>query len=195
MNGEKTMMKNSVINIDIKVLIDNHLSPNRFIICYLLYYRRYSELSRLSIDSSDLEWLESYGFIKYTGNLPKIDLTDLDNITVRMSFIKLIEVQDEDRKWIEFKLAYPRKDGSRPLHNDEETCKLKYLKIIRAEPELHNTVLKAIENETKDRYNANLNKEFRPAWKLMSTYINQKGWCMYLGDIIEDKSKERIQRI
>ena len=53
------------------------------------------------------------------------------------------------------------------------------MSLVEKNPELHQTVLKSLDFEKDDRRMAGVRKEFRPQWKLMSTYINQESWTMY----------------
>ena len=74
---------------------------------------------------------------------------------------------------------YKRQDQSRPLHNDKKRNKLRYTALITKNPDLHETILKALDNEKEDRKRASWVNEFRPCWKMMSSYINQEAWTMY----------------
>ena len=59
--------------------------------------------------------------------------------------------------------------------------KLKYIALIERNPGLHETILKAIAAEFEDRKQASYTNEFRPRWKMMSSYLNQEAWTMYEG--------------
>ena len=86
---------------------------------------------------------------------------------------------NQNPTWMEFKETYPMKDGTRPLHNDQKRCREKYIKLIGKDNTLHDKIIEAVNAEIEARKQANFRREFRPAWKLMSTYINQEGWTMY----------------
>ena len=56
-----------------------------------------------------------------------------------------------------------------------------YISLIERNPDLHETIIKAIEAEHEDRKQASYTNEFRPRWKMMSSYLNQEAWTMYEG--------------
>lgn len=135
-----------------------------------------------------LKVLEEKGFIKLLPN---------DQLAMRIKFLDFLKSEnheipivlnstDESRKWAEFKLTYPKKDGNRPLHNNQKECSRKYKEIVAKNPAIHDIIIIAIKAEIKDREQANWKREFRPGWKLMSTYINQEGWTMYENSDEED---------
>jgi hypothetical protein len=59
--------------------------------------------------------------------------------------------------------------------------KLKYISLIEKTPGLHEIIIKAIAAEHEDRKQASYTNEFRPRWKMMSSYLNQDAWTMYDG--------------
>ena len=140
-----------------------------------------------------LEIMEREGFIKIIGG---------NQVIMRQKFIQYAAVErkkvkqlqpvkeDKDDRWIEFKNTYPKKEGTRPLHNNIKKCKEKYSLLVHNNEELHDTIIKALKAEIKDREEAGWRKEFRPMWKLMSTYINQEGWTMYEGHAEEDDNNK-----
>jgi len=83
--------------------------------------------------------------------------------------------------WKEFIDNYPKKSSTgRPLHNDRATAKKKYLNYIKRNIINHDDVIRAINSEIIIRKKHLLRKEFIPEWKLLTTYVNQKGWEQYL---------------
>lgn len=101
------------------------------------------------------------------------------SVVLRQKAIDLFKVRGCEDCWNQFALAYPLKEGDRPLHNDKKKCAIKYKALVEKNPELHKTIMKSLENEKEDRRMAGIRREFRPRWKLMSTYINQESWTMY----------------
>jgi len=82
--------------------------------------------------------------------------------------------------------AYPKKTpNGRRLHGNKDNCKKKYNNLIKKNPELHPIILKCILAELEDRYIHNSTNY----WKMLQTYINQKGWELYEDDI-KDSGKE-----
>ena len=126
-------------------------------------------LEILPIDEAKLQ---KRGFIKIMPD---------DSLTLRQKALDLFKVRGCEDCWNQFALAYPRKDQGRPLHNDMKRNKLKYIALIERNPGLHETILKAIAAEHEDRKQASYTNEFRPRWKMMSSYLNQEAWTMYEG--------------
>lgn len=129
-----------------------------------------------------LHILEREGFIK----IIKDDLVIMRQKFIQFAVMerKNLEVlaipeSDENERWEEFKSTYPKKDGKRPLHNNSKVCREKYIDLTKDNEPLHNTIILALKAELSDREEAGWRKEFRPHWKLMSTYINQESWTMY----------------
>jgi len=116
--------------------------------------------------------LQKRGFIKIMPD---------DSFTLRQKALDLFKVRGCEDCWNQFAIAYPRKDQGRPLHNDMKRNKLKYISLIEKTPGLHEVILKAIEAEKEDRKQASYTNEFRPKWKMMSSYLNQEAWTMYDG--------------
>ena len=126
----------------------------------------------LEILPIDREKLQTRGFIKIMPD---------QSLVLRQKALDLFKVRGCEDCWNQFALAYPRKDQGRPLHNDMKRNKLKYIALIEKTPGLHETILKAIIAEQEDRKQASYTNEFRPRWKMMSSYLNQEAWTMYEG--------------
>jgi len=139
----------------------------------LLQSESTKQLSKyLEILPIDREKLQKRGFIKIMPD---------ESLTLRQKALDLFKVRGCEDCWNQFALAYPRKDQGRPLHNDMKRNKLKYIALIEKNPDLHETILKALEAELEDRKQASYTNEFRPKWKMMSSYLNQEAWTMYEG--------------
>jgi len=126
----------------------------------------------LEILPIDREKLQKRGFIKIMPD---------QSLMLRQKALDLFKVRGCEDCWNQFALAYPHKDQGRPLHNDMKRNKLKYIALIERTPGLHETILKAIEAEFEDRKQASYTNDFRPKWKMMSSYLNQEAWTMYDG--------------
>ena len=136
----------------------------------------------LEILPIDREKLQQRGFIKIMPD---------NSLTLRQKALDLFKVRGCEDCWNQFALAYPRKDQGRPLHNDIKRNKLKYIALIEKTPGLHETILKALEAEFEDRKQASYTNEFRPRWKMMSSYLNQEAWSMYEGIEPEQEKDEQ----
>ena len=147
----------------------------------LLQSESTKQLSKyLEILPIDEKKLEKRGFVKIMPD---------DSLTLRQKALDLFKVRGCEDCWNQFALAYPRKDQGRPLHNDMKRNKLKYISLIERNPDLHDTIIKAIEAELEDRKQASWTGEFRPRWKMMSSYLNQEAWTMY-EDVEPEKPKD-----
>ena len=136
----------------------------------------------LEILPIDEEKLQKRGFVKIMPD---------NSLTLRQKALDLFKVRGCEDCWNQFALAYPRKDQGRPLHNDMKRNKLKYIALIERNPDLHDTILKAIDAELEDRKRASWSGEFRPRWKMMSSYLNQEAWTMYEGIEPEEPTEEK----
>ena len=136
----------------------------------------------LEILPIDREKLQTRGFIKIMPD---------QSLVLRQKALDLFKVRGCEDCWNQFALAYPYKDQGRPLHNDMKRNKLKYIALIEKTPGLHETILKAIDAEKEDRKQASYTNEFRPRWKMMSSYLNQDPWTMYEGIEPENSTNEQ----
>ena len=149
----------------------------------LLQSESTKQLSKyLEILPIDREKLQTRGFIKIMPD---------QSLVLRQKALDLFKVRGCEDCWNQFAIAYPRKDQSRPLHNDMKRNKLKYIALIEKTPGLHETILKALEAEIEDRKQASYTNEFRPKWKMMSSYLNQEAWTMYEGVEPEQQKDEQ----
>ena len=137
----------------------------------------------LEILPIDEEKLQKRGFIKIMPD---------DSLTLRQKALDLFTVRGCEDCWNQFVIAYPMKDQGRPLHNDTKRNKLKYIALIEKNPDLHDTIIKAITAELEDRKRASWSGEFRPRWKMMSSYLNQEAWTMYDGIEPEESTDEQM---
>ena len=149
----------------------------------LLQSESTKQLSKyLEILPIDREKLQTRGFIKIMPD---------QSLVLRQKALDLYKLRGCEDCWNQFALAYPRKDQGRPLHNDMKRNKLKYISLIEKTPGLHETILKALEAEFEDRKQASYTNEFRPRWKMMSSYLNQEAWTMYEGIEPEQQKDEQ----
>ena len=160
------------MSLNLTKLKGNKLTPSEFVYMLLKSESNKQLLKYLEILPIDREKLQKRGFIKIMPD---------DSLMLRQKALDLFKVRGCDDCWNQFALAYPHKDQGRPLHNDMKRNKLKYIALIERTPGLHETILKAIIAEQEDRKHASYTNEFRPRWKMMSSYLNQEAWTMYEG--------------
>jgi hypothetical protein len=201
-----------MINDDIKgALLMYPLTIEEFFILYLLYEDReylkdYLQKNKFKInfkhvlitfkinnlvdyESSFIDDLDKIKMIKNIDDIFKIDFNSFFNHHV-------VKTSDFESLWTEFIDLYPKKTGLRPLHNNKEKCKDKYKFILRNTK--HSDIIKGLNTEIELRNKAKIKKEFFPEWKLLTTYISQKGWEQFLEineeDIIAFDDNGRITK-
>jgi hypothetical protein len=160
------------VSLNLTKLKGNKLTPSEFVYLLIKSENAKQLTKYLEILPIDETKLQDRGFVKI---MP--DRT----LTLRQKALDLFTVRGCEDCWNQFVVAYPIKDQGRPLHNDKKRNKLKYIALITKSPDLHETIMKALDNEKEDRKRANWSGEFRPRWKMMSSYINQEAWTMYEG--------------
>tara|TARA_R100001082_G_scaffold64076_1_gene36049 strand:+ start:23 stop:562 length:540 start_codon:yes stop_codon:yes gene_type:complete len=170
------------VSLNLTKLKGNKLTPSEF--TYLLLKSEHTkQLDKyLEILPIDREKLEKRGFVKIMPD---------DSLTLRQKALDLFTLRGCEDCWSQFVVAYPRKDQGRPLHNDMKRNKLKYISLIEKNPDLHDVIIKSLDAEKEDRKRASWSGEFRPRWKMMSSYLNQEAWTMYEGSEILTKSDEK----
>lgn len=143
----------------------------------------------VTFDKSSLDNLDNIVILTSKDNLIKFNFDSLLNISPAPN--KTFELM-----WSEFISLYPKKVGYRPLHTNKDKCKDKYRNLIKYTS--HEDILKGLQMEIDLREKAKIKKEFFPEWKLMPTYLNQKGWEAFLElneeDVLEFHNDGRITR-
>ena len=170
------------VSLNLTKLKGNHLTPSEFVYLFLKSEGEKQVQKYLEILPVDREKLQTRGFIKIMPD---------ESLTLRQKALDLFTVRGCEDCWNQFAIAYPRKDRGRPLHNDMKRNKLKYIALIERNPDLHDTILTAITAELEDRKRASWSGEFRPRWKMMSSYLNQEAWTMYEGIEPEESNEEQ----
>lgn len=187
-----------MINIDIEKLNSLGITPNQYMICYLIHFGekdiffQYRRNFNYPI-TTDIQYLLKKGYLINTSvNSPEDDIlpgTKLDELYAAPLFNDLVFVDSNDA-FDALRKAYPLKDGLRKLHNDVAKCRDKYTKLISGDMTLHQHILKCIAQEKQVRIKAARMKQFMPGWKMLSTYINQQGWKLYEEDL-EEKTQQQ----
>ena len=170
------------VSLNLTKLKGNHLTPSEFVYMLLKSEGEKQVQKYLEILPVDREKLQTRGFIKIMPD---------QSLLLRQKALDLFKVRGCEDCWNQFAIAYPRKDQGRPLHNDMKRNKLKYIALIERNPDLHETILTAIAAEHEDRKQASYINEFRPRWKMMSSYLNQEAWTMYEGIEAPKPSEEQ----
>lgn len=139
------------------------LSPTSY--CILQLKSLGESISEIVFTQEDIDSLYSMNFLDAFN-----DITPLGN--------SLFAVSNAEKNWEEFKSLYPVSAGNRRLHDKVDRCRQKYISYLR-EGIAHKDIIKGLENEIQARENALFLNEFMPAWKSMSTYLNNKSWLEY----------------
>jgi hypothetical protein len=145
------------------------LSPNSYCILYRLAHNQSIDFKHSSNDMDELiakEFIDEFGIVKES--------------------VSKLFTSDYEELWQEFIELYPKKVGIRRLHDKIDKNKQKYISYLKS-GEKHSEILKGLKNEIKTREDAIFTGEFIPAWKNLSTYINNKSWVEYID--IEDSEE------
>lgn len=149
------------------------LSPTSYVLLFLLHNSEDTH----DIPSTDYDYnmLVERGYVN----------SDLSLTDIAKSLFK--GKQDYEEMWQEFIKLYPRKIGNRVLHNNKEVCRKKFITYLK-QGEDYNSIIQGLQNELDIRHKALFTREFIPAWKNLSTYINNKSWNEYAEESKEDSS-------
>lgn len=175
------------LNLDIQLCISLNLTANQYTWLYLQFIGDTEKTNLVSpVSLIEQKHLESLGYIKILdspyGNL----------FALKQKANDLFEERDVDTKWLEFKALYPIKSGDRRLHDQVDKCKNKYVSYI-IKTGVHEEIMLGLNNEYKARRNAAKKGAFFAEWKMMSSYLNQKAWMLYV-DYEEDVGNKEKTR-
>lgn len=178
----------------IKLTKTSTLSAEQLFILYLLYsdkayYEEYVKAKRFRMTLGSIIQdlaINSYIKVKENGNI-----YNAEHIEVNLSACKMFDdnnvvypylmpTHNFNEQWEELLALYPKKSGERPLHNMKDRCRGKYAFVLKKES--HENVIKGLKKEIELRQLAKATNKFFPEWKLLSSYINQKGWEQFLSD-------------
>lgn len=186
-----------IIDVDIKLLTQQELTPNEYIFLFLLYEQKYLILQRLLRST---KFINEYNFSKLlTKNLITIEKTfDISKLQEHVRFInttdifkKTIQVSEGD-PFDDILKIFPnrvvRQDG-RPayLHNSLKKSRIAYNKIVKNHPQMHQNIIKCLKFEIAERTSTDSLKWMRsiPNW------IDQEEWKIYERRLEEDQTVKR----
>lgn len=165
------------IHVAIEALIKHNISVSQYLFCIALLnnesllYREYASNIK-DLSTTELEDLVGKGWI---------DVTDADkalafsNLEVSSKFKKAFAIDSED-SFSEFWELYPKRTpNGRILKSNRRKMEEKYLKLIRSNPGLHDTILSSLRKEVvhRTRYDQ---VNF---WPMMDTWLNNRRWEDY----------------
>jgi len=177
------------MEVDIKILKDYNISPNQYILSYLLHKNDYIDFHNIKnlIGEEklieELSSLEDKGFIEIKKDS---DPLNTSNIKVRNKFLFIIEEGDYFDELLE---SYPTKvfrpDGTKDyLRSDVRRCRKNYNKIASSRKK-HERILKALEFEKKIR-------EMEGSWKYMKKlpkWLSSEEWRIF-----EERMKDEQEK-
>lgn len=148
------------------------------------YLKHYLDVNKHHVDTNDLvQDLVIKGYITLLDTSSDYTIDNLSikkNICDKEVVVDIKPVDDTfETRWNEFISLYPKKSGDRPLHNTKSACREKYFRYLQTGTD-HSEVMKGLKLEIELREIHKRKKKFFPEWKLLSTYINQKGWEQFL---------------
>ena len=101
------------IEIDLNKLKRSHLSPDQYIILYLLYHKEFLKIKDLFSKARATEIRDSLVGTKYILNQSNIKF--IDTILSISNVGKLLDIRSDQINFVEFYSIYPMKVGSRIL--------------------------------------------------------------------------------
>lgn len=156
-------MKSLTINLDMLNLLN--ITPSCFVILRILINKE--SLDTIPHTLEDIKLLIERGFID-----SKYNITEEGK--------KLFGTnKDYEAMWNQFIKLYPNKIGNRRLHTHKDKNKTKFIGYLK-EGENFLSIIQGLTNEIDARNLAMYTGEFIPAWKNLTTYINNKSWEEYL---------------
>jgi hypothetical protein len=170
-----------IVEINTEILVEKLLNPTEYVYLYCIYLEDYTTGNSIAVIDGKVQLdpakLEKVGWIKLTG-------PNIEDVELREIGIELFEASEKAKElmWAEFKSRYPRKDGVRQLHDQQEKCKAKYISYL-SKKGTHQIILSGLANEMEARQEALKRREFFPAPKTMSAWLNQKHWLTYLDKV------------
>ena len=194
------------IEIETSELEESRLFPSEYVFLLLINNKEYELIQKIYCAYGDKLLVYLYDRIKelakngwlFEGGYydkDKIEsVVDLSKIVLRQKALDLFITDDVETKWFHFKSLYPIKDNERRLHDSQDKCKERFIKLVLNRPGTYKEIIKGLENELEGRRVAGIRRNFFPAMKLMSSWLNQKQWLTYLDyenttDFSEDKTE------
>lgn len=173
------------IRFPINKLLKEKLTPDEYSICILLEEGKTGLLKELAV----LKGNSFYDNIKRLNDLEYINyntignIVDIKNITLTDKFKKLTSFEDP---FLELYQAFPksstRPDGNKDyLRTNKNKARIKYLRVIRNNPLMHEHILKCLSFEKKKR----LKEGSMGYFKRLYNWIETEEWTKY-EEYIED---------
>lgn len=192
------------LNIDLLKMNEIKLSIDQVFILHLLdngmkpFISEYLKIHGPIFDKVRIQELVKRGFIKLRVlafvNFSDLSITEegkaaLSEIT-NNDPPKLLKSEEELIK--ELADTYPKKAGIRKgLQSNKDSWSKKYIKLLKKNPDLRETILKCIKEEVEYRTKT-MQMEFMP---MLSTYINQRRWEIYEEELKnKQKKKDKSER-
>lgn len=194
------------IEIETSELEESGLFPSEYVFLWLINNKNYSLIQKIYCAYEDkisvylydrIKELAKNGWLFEGGYYDKDEIesiVDLSKIVLRQKTLDLFITDDVETKWFHFKSIYPIKDNERRLHDSQDNCKERFIKLVLNKPGTYKEIIRGLENELEGRRVAGVRRNFFPAMKLMSSWLNQKQWLTYLDyenttDFSEDKTE------
>jgi len=194
------------IEIETSELEESGLFPSEYVFLWLINNKEYELIQKIYCAYGDkisvylydrIKELAKNGWLFEGGYYDKDEIesiVDLSKIVLRQKTLDLFITDDVETKWFHFKSIYPIKDNERRLHDSQDNCKERFIKLVLNKPGTYKEIIRGLENELEGRRVAGVRRNFFPAMKLMSSWINNKQWLTYLDyesttDFSEDKTE------
>jgi hypothetical protein len=148
-----------ILTFSLTDIVKQGLTADDFTICMLLKDRnlltlkKYDKLLKGTLYTR-LKYIKDLGFVRFRG---VGDMPPLESIEVTLQFLQLITQGD---MFEELYNIYP-KDVTRPdgkkdyLRGNKLKCKIKYLKIVKENRTIHNTIIACLRHEVEQKEKTN----------------------------------------
>lgn len=184
------------MEIDLEKLIKSKMSLYSFLICWSIYNEEQDMLVNYvtsvdRIDTEHFKWLVNEGYLE-TIDLKSITIDNLkltDKFEVEMLGKLSSKQLTFDEAFQELRTNYPKATPEdRKLQGDVTRCKNLYTRIIvknsKVDMELHQRILNCITLEK----NSKIKNRKQEYWKMLATYLQQRGWEEYIDNLPENTS-------
>lgn len=190
------------IEIETSELEESRLFPSEYVFLLLINNKDYDLIQKIYCAYGDklsvylydrIKELAKNGWLFEGGYYDKDKIesvVDLSKIVLRQKALDLFITDDVETKWFHFKSLYPIKDNERRLHDSQDKCKERFIKLVLNRPGTYKEIIRGLENELEGRRVAGIRRNFFPAMKLMSSWINSKGWLTYLHSDTAEEEQE-----
>jgi len=186
------------IELDLKKLYKNNLSPNQYVILTMIYYKEWGKIIKLFSVEKALQIRNSLVNTKYI--LDKDTKKIFNDTVISTSHVeKLLGIRSDNINFLEFFNEYPMKVGNRvlrPKNSDTiegKKLKKKYLAKVKS-LEDHKLAVEATKAFVR-RQRISSNLEFLPGLEVVINNAKWQSWETFITRFAEGKTADHIDSI